>query len=97
MNQIATKKEPSADDEHLELDLSFHEEGAESCGVLCPDPSPRHVSALLKLYGKPKIIEQLESSLGTRKPSHLHFQYRIGGIRGLNRNFDVLLHYRLDV
>ena len=67
-----------------------------SCGLLIPDPDDADVRALVKMYGDPKVVSEIQDALGVR-PKHMQFQYRNGGVRGLNRQFDLLLHYRFDV
>ena len=79
-----------------ESNIAFNDETAVSCGLLVPDPGETDIKALVKMYGRPQVIEEVQSALGVQ-PSHLQFQYRNGGLRGLNRQFDVLLHSRFDV
>jgi hypothetical protein len=89
-NEIEKEQKP------FQFEITFTDETATSCGLVVPDPLDDDIKSLVKSYGKPKIIEEVQNALGVR-PSHLQFQYRNGGVRGLNRQFDVLLHYRFDV
>lgn len=78
------------------MNFTFNDQTCTSCGLVVPDPDEKYLLPLLKSYGRQKVVEELQEALGV-KPVAMEYQYRNGGMRGLNDNFDLMIHYQLDL